>query len=241
MSEMLFYRKIIALDTEKHRQLRIGEIKRYEFTRQTNSVPLTAVEFFEAAREFPIVFTKADNGETLPAALLGLRDKENLFIDSNGRWSARYIPAFVRRYPFLPAQGDASQLLVCIDEAHPAVGTADGQKLFNQDGSQTPFLDKAVEFMRDYQAEAIRTGEFVAKLKELDLFTEVSARSELRSGGTSQLNGLLVIDETKYRAIGDEVIVAFFRKGWLSFIDAHLLSLGNLGRLIDRLAATRKS
>jgi len=241
MPEILFYRKIVAIDKEKHRQLRIGEIKRYEFTRQTNSVPLTAVEFFDAAREFPIVFTAADNGEIVPAALLGLREKENLFLDGNGRWNARYIPAFVRRYPFLPAQGSGNQLLVCVDEAHPAVGAVGGQELFNQDGSATPFLDKAIGFMRDYQAEAIRTGEFVAKLKELEIFTEVSARAELRTGGAFQLNGLLVIDETKYRAISEEAVIYLFRKGWLSVIDAHLLSLGNLGRLIDSLAMTRKS
>ena len=241
MPEMLLYRKIVALDNEKHRQLRIGEIKRYEFTRLANSVPLTAIEFFEAAREFPIVFTRADKGETLPAALFGLREKENLFVDASSRWNARYIPAFVRRYPFLPAQGDGDQLLVCVDEGHPSVGAADGQALFNFDGSTTPYLEKAIAFMRDYQAEAVRTTEFVAKLKELDLFTEVSARAELRNGGAFQLNGLLVIDETKYRAISEQDIVDLFRQGWLSLIDAHLLSLGNLGRLIDRLAAIKKS
>jgi hypothetical protein len=42
-----------------------------------------------------------------------------------------------------------------------------------------------------------------------------------------------VINETKYRALDKEVVEELFRKGWLALIDAHLLSLGNLGRLID--------
>jgi hypothetical protein len=235
MPELLFYRQITALDKDKHRQLRVGEIRKYDFTRQTNSVPLAAVEFFEAAREYPIVFAQASAAERVPTALLGLRDKENLFVDRNGRWDARYIPAFVRRYPFVPAEG-GEQLLVCIDAGHPAVGAADGQLLFASDGSPTPFLDKAIAVLRDYQAEAVRTGDFVKRLTELDLFTDVAARAELRSGGAYQLGGLSVINETKYRALDKEVIEELFRKGWLALIDAHLLSLGNLGRLIDRLA-----
>lgn len=239
MTEMLFYRHIVAIDKDAHRELRVGEIRKYDFTRETNSVPLAAVEFFEAAREYPIVFTRANATEHVPIALLGLRGKENLFVDRNGRWDARYIPAFVRRYPFVPAEG-GEQLLVCVDEGHPAVGAANGQLLFASDGSPTPFLDKAIAFMRDFQAEAVRTGDFVKRLTELDLFTGVAARAELRGGGTLQLEGLFVISETKYRALDKEVIEELFRKGWLALIDAHLLSLGNLGRLIDRLASSNQ-
>lgn len=238
MPELLFYRQIVALDKDKHRQLRVGEIRKYDFARQTNSVPLAAVEFFEAAREYPIVFGQTSATERVPLALLGLRDKENLFLDRSGRWDARYIPAFVRRYPFVPAEG-GEQLLVCIDEGHPAVGAAEGQLLFASDGSPTPFLDKAISFLRDYQTEAVRTGDFVKRLTELDLFTDVAARAELHSGGAFQLGGLSVISETKYRALDKEVVEELFRKSWLALIDAHLLSLGNLGRLIDRLASSK--
>ena len=239
MPEMLFYRQIAALDKDKHRQLRIGEIRRFEFARQTNSVPLTAAEFFEAGREYPIVFASGAGGDMIPTVLLGLRDKENLYIDRNSRWNARYIPAFVRRYPFLPAEGGNDQLLVCIDEGHPAVGAADGRALFNADGSPTPFLDKSIAFLRDYQAEVVRTRSFVRRLTELDLFTEASARGELTGGSVHLLNGLHVINETSYRSLDKEIVDELFRKGWLSLIDAHLMSLGNLGHLIDRLAALR--
>ena len=239
MPELLFYRQIAALDKDKHRELRVGEIRKYDFTRRTNSVPLAAAEFFEAAREYPIVFAQIAGAEFIPVSLLGLRDKENLFVDRNGKWDARYIPAFVRRYPFVPSEGAGEQLLVCIDEGHPAVGAADGQRLFASDGSPTPFLEKAMDFLRDFQAESLRTRDFVKRLVELDLFTEVAARAELRTGGTFQLGGLSVISEPKYRALDKDAVEELFRKGWLSLIDAHLLSLGNLGRLIDRLSENR--
>ncbi len=239
MPELLFYQKVVVLDKDKHRDLRVGEIRKYDFTRQTNSIPLTAVEFFEAAREYPIVFAQLNAEEFMPVALVGLRDKENLLVDRAGKWDARYVPAFVRRYPFVPSEGAGDGLLVCIDEFHAAVGAENGQRLFASDGAPTPFLQKAMAFLSDYQSESIRTRAFVKRLAELDLFTEVQARAELRNGGAFQLSGLFVVSEPKYRALDKDVVDELFRKGWLASIDAHLLSLGNLGRLIDRLAENK--
>ncbi len=42
----------------------------------------------------------------MPAVLLGIRDQENLYVDDNGAWNAKYIPAFVRRYPFVFSSQD---------------------------------------------------------------------------------------------------------------------------------------
>lgn len=233
MAELLFYQQIKPLDNDLHRHLRIGEIRDFSYAAKTNSVPLTAAEFFEAAREYAIVFAGASD-TLLPTALLGLRADENLFIGQQGKWEAHYIPAFVRRYPFVLAPS-ADQMLVCVDEAHPAVGASQGQALFTQDGEPTPFLKTVVEFLRRFQTDAEQTNLFVARLKELDLLQEVSARAEAQGGGAYQLNGFSVINEARYRALDKDVVEELFRKGWLALIDAHLLSLGNIGRLMERL------
>jgi hypothetical protein len=240
MPELLFYRKIVAIDKDKHRHLRIGAIKDHRFAAKTNSVPVAVVEFFSAAREYPIVFG-GKTGAPVPAVLLGLRSDENLFVGDTGQWDARYIPAFVRRYPFVLANTGDDQLVVCVDEGHAAVGAADGQALFTQEGEATPFLDNAINFMRDYQAEAQRTRDFMQRMVELELLTEVSARGELKGGAAYQLGGFSVISESRFRELDKDVVEELFRKGWLSLIDAHLLSLGNLGDLVDRMAATKKA
>jgi hypothetical protein len=51
--------------------------------------------------------------------LLGLREAKTCSSTPTGKWDARYVPAFVRRYPFVPAKGPQGDLLVCIDEASP--------------------------------------------------------------------------------------------------------------------------
>lgn len=239
MAELLFYETIVPVDKDKHRHLRISEIRDHAFAAKTNSVPLAAVEFFEAAKEYPIVFAGPAQA-LMPAALLGLRNDHNLFVTADGRWDARYIPAFVRRYPFVLAPAQDQQLLVCLDTAHPAVGDTAGQALFSQEGEPTPFLQNAIQFLRQFQLEAEQTRLFMQRLQELNLLQEVAARAEIKSGSSYQLNGFSVINEARFRSLDKDTVDELFRKGWLSLIDAHLLSLGNLGRLIDRMPATRQ-
>ena len=234
MAELLFYEQITAIDKDKHRHLRIGEIRDYAFTAKTNSIPLTSVEFFEAAREYPIVFAGPEGQPPVPVCLLGLRNEENLFVTAEGKWAAHYVPAFVRRFPFVLAPSQ-EQLLVCIDSGHPAVGDANGQALFTQEGEPTPFLQNAIQFLRQFQTEAQNTHQFVQRLQDLGLLQAVSAKAELKTGGSYQLNGFQVVNEARFRALDKDTVDELFRKGWLSLIDAHLLSLGNMNRLIERL------
>lgn len=239
MTEMLFYRHVTPLDKEKHRQLKVSPIKEFNFSAKTNSVPLAAIEFVEAARDFPIVFA-GQNAETLvPAALLGLRADENLFLTSGGRWDARYVPAFVRRYPFVLASTDPEKLMVCIDETHPSVGARTGERLFNDGGEPTAFLNNTIAFMREFHAESQRTREFLKTLQSLNLLTEVAANAALKQGGSFQLGGFSVVDEKRLRELDKDTVDDLFRKGWLSLIYAHLLSLGNLGKLVDKLASRK--
>ena len=239
MAEMLFYRHVTPLDKDQHRQLKVSPIKEFNFSAKTNSVPLASIEFFEAAREYPIVFAGQQAENLVPAALLGLRDEENLFLTANGRWDARYIPAFVRRYPFVLASADAEKLTVCIDETHPSVGAKNGERLFTEEGEPTPFLNTTIEFMRDFHGESRRTAEFLKVLHSLQLLTEVAANAALKSGGSYQLGGFSVVDERRLRALDKDTVDELFRKGWLALIYAHLLSLGNLGRLVDKLAGRK--
>ena len=107
MSILLFYDNPIALNSETHRNLKIkpsGE--GLKFSRKTNSVLLAGIEFPEACKHFPIVFAKVADQRVLPLAILGFRDLENLFVDAGGQWKSDYVPAYIRRYPFVLAKAD---------------------------------------------------------------------------------------------------------------------------------------
>jgi len=236
MAQQMYYEKPVLLDREKHRKVRVQPTGGFGFARKSNSLYLATAEFNEACKEYPVVFTRSPNGKVVPVAVLGLRSEENLFVDGEGRWLARYLPAFLRRYPFVLAEVPGQSLAVCIDEAYGGLGETEGQALFDEQGQETPFLKQTLEFLTQYQREYARTEAFCKRLEDNGLLKETNARANLRDGRTFTINGLLVVDEKKLLELPDAVVLAMFRSGELHLLTAHLLSLANIQRLADRLA-----
>src|SRR3954469_19584448 len=104
MSDTVYYEKPVLLDRDRHRKRRVKPSSSFAFARKANSLYLAGVEFGEACKEYAVVFTRGANGKTVPVVMLGLRSRENLFVDAQDRWTGRYVPAFVRRYPFVLAE-----------------------------------------------------------------------------------------------------------------------------------------
>jgi len=238
MPSLLFYEKPVALNKVAHKDVKIAPLGGdYSFAAKTNSVIMAGIEFAEAAKEFPVVFAKAGNDRILPVALLGMRNNENLFVGEDGKWDGRYVPAFVRRYPFVLAQlPESKDLTVCIDTAYPGYNAKDGQNLFDKKGANTPLLQRAIDFLSDYQRQYKRTEAFIKTLADLDLFMSLSAKVNMTSGQQFALTGFMVIDEKKLLKLDDADALKLFRAGELAWVYSHLLSLSNLSRLVDRVA-----
>lgn len=236
MANLLFYEKPAALNKVTHKDYKIKPVgDNFKFAARTNSVILAGIEFTEASKEYPICFAKAGDS-VVPVALLGLRNEENLFVDSEtGKWDARYVPAFVRRYPFVLAEGgEEGQRMVCIDEAYAGFSKDEGDPLF--DGEEaSPFLKQAIEFLEQYQRQYQRTERFVQRLQENDLLMALNAQVDMVDGQKFALTGLLAVDEKKLLALSDEKALEFFRSGELAWLYCHLMSLANMNRMIDRV------
>lgn len=237
MSEMMFYESVVALNDQTHAKVKMRPATSFAYAAKTNSVPLLASEFFEAAREYPIVFAHGEAGP-VPAALLGLREAENLYVDSAGKWDARYVPAFVRRYPFVPGKGAQGELLVCIDEASECFDADVGEPLFAA-GKPTPQLEHAMKFLTEFHQAAGATELLGRRLQELGLLRQADSLAQLNDGSQFRLNGLNVVDEARLRELDRDTVQELFANGSLSVIYAHLMSLGNLGALVDRLSRRR--
>jgi hypothetical protein len=233
MTQLVYYEKPVLLDRGRHRGLRVQASTSFAFARHSNSLYLAGVEFAEACKEYAVVFTRAANGRVVPVVMLGLRSRENLFVDAEGRWSGRYIPAFVRRYPFVLAELPGQSLGVCIDEAYAGLGEGEGEALFDAEGKDTPFLRNALDFLAQYQREYVRTEAFCQRLDAAGLLTGMNARADLVDGRSFTVGSLLVVDEQKLLALPDATALALFRAGELHLVSMHLLSLSNLQRLVQ--------
>lgn len=240
MAEVFFYERPVPLNRSAHKDLRLKAVPSLKFAANVHSVPLTGVEFPAAARDMPILFAGADIKDAGPMALLGLRQNENLFVDADGQWAANtYVPAFIRRYPFILAEKPADQeggddFTVFLDEAYEGFNQTEGERLFQDDGADTEMLRNAVNFLGEFQQHVARTHWFMDQLRKHDLLESRNIRLE-KDGKSINLNGLFVVSEEKLRQLDEKVAQEFLKEGVLGWIYAHLLSLANIDRVSLRL------
>lgn len=244
MAEVIFYENPVPLNRTEHKELRLKGLPHMKFAMNAHSVPLTAGEFGLAARDLMIVFAGTDVANAGPIALLGLRQNENLYVDAQGHWAPNvYIPAFVRRYPFVlgekPEGQEGADFTVFLDDKFEGFSTEDGQRLFNEDGTDTELLTNAVGFLSEFQQNIERTRSFMQHLVKHDLLE--SRNVQLRKGEDDSspgitLNGLYMVNEEKLRALDEKVTHELMREGVLGWVYAHLLSLSNIDRLAHRLS-----
>lgn len=238
MGSMIFYDKPVALNRERHLNLKLqGKLGDLSFAKKTNSVLLAATELAEAAKDYPVVFVGQENGPFTLAAMVGLRDGENLFIADNGQWQAdTYVPAFVRRYPFILAENgeDGTQLTVCVDESYAGLSAAEGEALFDDKGQESPLLQGTVNFLTRFHAEMQRTRLFAQQLFDYGLL-EPKVIEIKREGKKLVLDGLYTVSREKLDSLDDTKTLFLCRSGAMGWIHAHLLSLSHIERMARQL------
>lgn len=239
MASMLFYESIAVLNRERHSDLRIDAHSRdCGFAANTHYVPLVATEFYQAAADYPVLFV-GDDSEAAPVALLGLRDGHNPFVDAESQWlPGSYLPAFVRRYPFILARAsddDAGNMVIGIDEDYSGFSREAGQPLFDDHGGHTDYLDNTIEFLQQYQADTDRTRAFVQRLNELGLLMSRDIHMQDQSGREYLLEDFRVINDKALDQLDQKRVNELHASGYLGWIHAHLVSLTRLERLPARL------
>ncbi|MEO8628495.1 MAG: SapC family protein [Betaproteobacteria bacterium] len=239
-TQMLIYERAIPVSIGRHGKCSVEVGKRYPFMRNINSVPLMAVEFPRAAVEYAIVF--ADSGDAVvPVVILGIRQDENVYLGADDAWQARYVPAFIRRYPFVfSASEDGRTCTLCIDEAFPGLNHLHrGQALFDEAGKPTSYVDNVLQFQQEYRAQFLRTEIFCRKLRTHDLLEPMRAQFTLESGEKLSLGGFMVIDRQKLKSLPAEVFGELARSDELELIYLHMQSMRNFAAVTDRLVLLR--
>lgn len=227
----LFYRRPVPLSAQAHGQWRLKEGD-LAFAVGTHAVPLMIGEFAMASRSYPIVFAAED---AAPLALLGL-ERDNLFV-ADSRWSeGHYVPAYVRRYPFVFIRTENPQgfaLAIDADSDKVEREGEEGVALFH-DNEATALTRQALEFCRLFTAEHQATQAFATALRSQGLLTARNADATLPGGRTLSITGFEVVDAEKFAALDEEIVVDWHRKGWLGWVNLHLASLGRFSELLSR-------
>lgn len=237
--QMMIYERTVALHKDTHRDWSVVAGEDFSFAKDVNSVPLLGPEFRPASRDFVIVFAVGDD-VVLPSVMLGIYDNKNAYVDATGRWTHGYVPAFLRRYPFAFAEtNDGDTLTLCVDAEFGGFNTeGKGERLFDDKGDKTEYLEKMFSFTQEFHALYQRTVAFGLKLRELDLLEPSKATFNLPDGSSRDLSGFSRINKEKLMALPDETLGEMVRTGELELCYDHLRSLDNVNALVQRATAS---
>jgi len=240
--QMLIYETPIPVSSARHADASFDPSKNYAFTASINAVPLMAVEFQRAAAEFAIVFAQV-GADILPAAVLGVRGEQNLYLSEDAQWRAKYVPAFIRRYPFVFASSEDQQTLtLCIDETCPGFNREGrGQRLFGDDGKPSAYVEQVMKFLQEYQSHFERTRVFCRQLKDLNLLEPMQATVTTPTGTKQGLGGFLGVKRERLRDLDGETLSKLARTDELELLYLHLHSLRNFNEVTDRFIGSLAS
>jgi hypothetical protein len=230
----LFYNSVVALDRQAHARLKVRAPDNYAFTANASLVPLLTAEFAPIAREYPIVFMSDEGKHVVPVALIGMPQGKNVFLSAGGLWEARYVPAYVRRYPFVFVETSPEQFTVCIDPSSKLLDEQTGTPLFEASGEPSATLQDTIKRLGEYQRVANLTRSFMERLSAANLLMEANAKADLVDGRSFTWRGFWIVDEARFRELPEDTLKDWFKTGELGLIYAHLLSLGNLSDLLRR-------
>ncbi len=208
-----------------------------EFCRHLNAIPISYMEFSVACRDYPLVFTSGDKGQTYaPVAVLGLTDGENLFL-ANGVWDKSvYLPAYVRRYPFCMARVTLDKVeqadrLICVEKDFL---DDKGEIMFDAEGKPLPKWEPIEKLLQEYEADLERSREMSSILSDYALLEPFTMQAQTQAGAAMNLTGMYRVDEKKMEFLNASQHKNLIKKGVMGRIYAHLISLDNFARLLNR-------
>ena len=240
MSNPPMYENLVPVDRVQHKntRMKVGA-QVLDRVAPLNSLFIAVAEFADASAEYPVVFVRigtAPEGQrpaVAPLAVFGLKQGSNLFV-KDGQWTGRYVPAYIRRWPFAMAriEENSNDMALCLDAGAGAFSETEGEPLFKEDGEASELLLNAKQFCEDFEREAERTRQACELLQDLDLLQDMRFEAQLPSGEKLDVDGFMTINEKALAELPDAKIVELHRNGLLEVITMHRQSL----RLMSRLA-----
>jgi hypothetical protein len=228
----LFFVDPHVITVDRHANARLRNNMDFAFARQTNSIPLASADLMEAAKLYPIVFTTS--AQAVPVALVGF-EQENYLIDENNRWrEGYYVPAYVRKYPFVFMESPGSdQLTLCVDDVALTKDSNAGPALYDENRQPSEYTNGVLKFCISYHEQMMHARELGKQLQEKGLLTTQRLQIELPGGKKMELAGFQMIDREKFAALGDDVLMDWHKRQLLPLVYYIIQSQSNWRVLLE--------
>ncbi len=229
--------KITPLNTTEHAGISIIESNDYSRFSNEHLIPVVAQEFVSIATEFPIVFVKnTETGRFTPVAMMGLKNRINLYCHDSS-WRANVTPLGFSNAPLslMKTSEQSDEVMVCIDQSSHLVVDAGGHRLFNDDKEQSDYLKARTQALLDIASFNQQTASICQLFTSLKLLEpKLLSVKLIQNEQAINIDGVYVVDEKRLNELSDEDFLSLKNKGVLPLIYAHLLSLKQLSRLIEK-------
>jgi hypothetical protein len=209
--------------------------------RELLALPLSFAEFAPAARDYPVGFVSADQGKTFVAmAVFGLETRRNLFVGADDTWEGgAYLPAYVRRHPFCMTRvavdgKEHPERIACVEKR---ALDDNGEPLYDARGEPLPAWEARRKLLFEFEADLVRTEEMSRRLARLGVLEEFTMQAVPNQGQPLAMTGLYRVSESKLHDLPAATLKELAQAGILARVYAHLMSLANFGRLLERRAA----
>ena len=229
----MYYNKVEMLSAGAHGDLKVKENNNdVSFARDSNSIMLTAIEFSQAAHHYPVVFGNAEL-DAIPFAVTGHTGGENIFVGDDGKWrDGVYIPAYVRRYPFILIENtEDNSVVLAIDQTSEMVSKDEGKPLF-KNGEASDVANGIMKLCVAYHREYLKTKVICKQIEEVGILIDRSAEVSLPDGTKTRVTGFRVVDEKAFNELSDEDFIKLRKSGALTMIYCHLWSMRSWKNLL---------
>jgi hypothetical protein len=221
------------LNNIQHKDLRVITRRGAQWGDDIMSAPVTVDEFRKLQAHYPIVFQPDGKGGFAPAALFGLQEGENLFLNEQG-WDADYLPLSVQRLPFsIGIAGDELRMMVDLDSKRISHG-AEGEAVFLPHGGTSDFTENANSVLLTLHEGLQNTTDFIQTLMSHELLESFVLDVERPDGSRGQLTGFYIIHEERLAALDAAAVGLLHQADYLQPIYMAIASLSNFTTLIKR-------
>jgi hypothetical protein len=232
----MLYNDLVPLSSVEHATWKMRPQTDLSSIATLHAVPIAVEEFPLAQRYFPIVFSLG-GAESVPLALMGLNEGVNVFVQDNGQFTAGYVPAYLRRHPWLLARlnPEREELSLCFDPTSGVLGDfEDGIALF-EDGQPTQAVNDTLKFCEQFEIAAQSTGQFVRELNDLGILED--GEFNIQHPEMPQpynYRGFRMVNEEKLRELRGDQLRKMNQNGMLTVLHAHLFSLNQMNDLFAK-------
>lgn len=221
----VLYREVTVLNADQHASLRVAPAKNVKFAAGLNSIRLAASELPQAATSYPVVFAETKDG-WCAYAVTGHASGKNEFIDDAGKWrEGCYIPAFVRRYPFILAvDNEKKTYSLAADMTSELLNEEEGAPLFEGSKPSQAGMN-ALKFCTSLHEQLQASSAIIKQIADTGILQ--SRRAEFTKPDRSRhvIEGFNTVDEAKLRELPDDKFLELRKSGALNLVYCQLWSM----------------